>query len=150
MPELAQDAPIFDEIGAKYHEAWLAHWINDPHDIRPRSLMPRVFHGEEGNVDQRAADLAAYFASLGKPEEETQQTAAAENAPLGGALFANLGCIACHTTPDAKGGRLHGTRVSFPPEGKVAAPRADCLPQATGEELRLDADAKLQALGSGS
>ena len=40
MPELAQDAPLFDELGAKYNEAFLAHWINDPHTIRPHSLMP--------------------------------------------------------------------------------------------------------------
>jgi mono/diheme cytochrome c family protein len=107
MPELAQDAPIFDEMGAKYKEAWLAHWINDPHDIRPRTLMPRVFHGEEGKVDQRAADLAAYFVSLGKPEED-EAAPAADNAPLGGALFANLGCIACHSTPDTKDKDIHG------------------------------------------
>ena len=100
MPELAQDAPIFDELGAKYNEAFLAHWINDPHAIRPHSLMPRVFAGEAGKVDQRAADLAAYFASLGKADATKP---APENAPLGGALFANFGCIACHTTPDFAG-----------------------------------------------
>ena len=104
MPELAHDAPLFDELGSKYHEAFLAHWINDPHSIRPGSLMPRVFTGKEGEVDQRAADLAAYFASTGKPDE-TQL--AKENAPLGGALFANLGCIACHTTPDVQGKDEH-------------------------------------------
>ena len=114
MPELAQDAPLFDEPGAKYNEAFLAHWINDPHTIRPHALMPRVFPGEAGKVDQRAADLAAYFASLGKRDDTKP---APENAPLGGALFANLGCIACHTTPDFSGEDEHA-RV---PLGHVAA-----------------------------
>ncbi|HEX8311048.1 MAG TPA: c-type cytochrome [Chthoniobacteraceae bacterium] len=100
MPELAQDAPVFDDLGAKYNETWLAHWINDPHSIRPRSIMPKVFHAPEGKVDQKAADLAAYFVSLGKAEEAKVNP---DNGPLGGVLFANLGCIACHSTPDAQG-----------------------------------------------
>ncbi len=100
LPELAQDAPQFGELGAKFHEPWLAAWINDPHAIRPHALMPRVFTGgQPGAIDQRAADLAAYFVSLGqraatKPLDEALL-------PQGGALFANLGCIACHPRPDA-------------------------------------------------
>lgn len=104
MPELAQDAPVFDELGSKYNETWLAHWINDPHSIRPRSLMPKVFHAPEGKVDQRAADLAAYFVSMGKADGTAPGT---ENVPLGGSLFANFGCIACHSKPDAEGTDPH-------------------------------------------
>lgn len=105
MPELAQDAPVFDELGAKYNEAWLAQWINDPHAIRPHALMPRVFASKPGEVDQRAADLAAYLVTLGKRDDTAP---AADNAPLGGALFANFGCIACHTTPDFNGADENG------------------------------------------
>jgi len=104
MPELAHDAPVFDELGAKFNEAWLAHWISDPHSIRPGTLMPRIFHGAEGKVDQRAADLAAYFIAQGKRDETAP---AEENAPLGGALFANLGCVGCHTPPSAQGEDEH-------------------------------------------
>ncbi len=53
MPELAQDAPLFDAIGDKYREAWLAAWINDPHSIRPHALMPKVFAGEAGKTPWR-------------------------------------------------------------------------------------------------
>ncbi len=105
LPELAQDAPLFDAIGGKFQEAWLAAWISDPHSIRPRSLMPRIFAGEAGKIDQRAADLAAFFVSTspaleGKPVDSSL-------ADSGGALFANLGCIACHTKPDADGQDSH-------------------------------------------
>ena len=68
MPELAQDAPTFGEFGSRYNEAWLAHWINNPHDTRPNTLMPRVFTGPKDQVDQRAADLAAYLVSMGDEE----------------------------------------------------------------------------------
>ncbi len=115
-PELAQTAPLFNEPGAKFRENFLAHWINDPRSIRPHALMPRVF-SDDG---QSAADLAAYLVSLGKKDDTAP---APENAPLGGALFANFGCIACHTTPDFEGEDEHG-RV---PLGHVKAkwqPRA--------------------------
>jgi mono/diheme cytochrome c family protein len=101
FPELGQDAPLVGELGAKFNETWLAHWIGNPHDVRPRSLMPRVFSlSADGKIDQRARDLAAYFVAQGKRDETAP---AAENAPLGGALFATLGCIACHTPPDFQG-----------------------------------------------
>jgi mono/diheme cytochrome c family protein len=99
-----QDAPRFEDLGAKFNEGWLAHWINDPHSIRPHSLMPRVFPGEPGKVDQRAADLAAFLSSLGHRDDPPTS---AEKAPQGGAIFANLGCIACHTTPDFTGTDEH-------------------------------------------
>ena len=101
MPELAQDAPLFTDLGAKFNEAWLAQWIGDPHSIRPGSLMPRLFPVDaSGQIDQRARDLAAYFVAQGKRDDTAP---APENAPLGGTLFANFGCIACHTTPDFQG-----------------------------------------------
>jgi mono/diheme cytochrome c family protein len=102
MPELAQDAPVFAEIGAKYRETWLAHWISDPHSIRPHALMPRLFATKRGEVlAQEAADLAAYFAAASAmPEAKPIDEALV---PAGGALFANLGCIACHPTPNADG-----------------------------------------------
>ncbi len=105
MPELAQDAPAFGEFGSRYNETWMAQWISNPHTIRPRSLMPAVFGHPEGNkVDPRAADLAAYLASLGVKSDAKPAEA---DVPLGGALFANLGCIACHTPPEYEGQDEH-------------------------------------------
>ena len=96
MPELAQDAPILANLGERYTQAYLLAWIQDPHAYRPGSLMPKVFSGDLAKPDSRAVDLAAYLASQGTPVggkvDATQST-------TGGALFANLGCIACHTTP---------------------------------------------------
>ncbi len=105
MPELAHDAPVFDDLGAKDRETWLAHWINDPHSIRPHSLMPRVFTGKPDQIDQRAADLAAFFTASGKADETAP---AGDLVSPGGALFANLGCIACHTAPDFTDKDEHG------------------------------------------
>jgi mono/diheme cytochrome c family protein len=105
MPELAQDAPTFDNVGAKFQEPWLAAWIADPHAIRPRTLMPKVFAGEAAEIAQRAADLAAYFVSTSTPVESKPLDLGL--ADQGGALFANLACVACHTKPDADGQDAH-------------------------------------------
>ncbi len=104
MPELAQDAPAFGEFGSRFNEAWLAHWINNPHDTRPGSLMPRVFTGPKDQVDQRAADLAAYLVSMGARKDAAVSE---DDVPLGAALFANLGCISCHSQPGQTGDDEH-------------------------------------------
>jgi mono/diheme cytochrome c family protein len=97
MPELAMDAPALSDAGARFNRGWLAAWINDPHAMRPNAHMPRLFKGS--GFDPRAADIAAYIASLGNPPNAAL---AAGKASDGGRIFANLDCIACHTPPDAK------------------------------------------------
>ena len=97
MPELAQDAPLLANLGERYTPAFLVAWIQNPHAFRPGSLMPQVFPGDIAKPDIRAADLAAYLAAQGAPAPAKPVDPAA--AAAGGALFANLGCIACHTQP---------------------------------------------------
>jgi mono/diheme cytochrome c family protein len=98
MPELGQNAPLLSELGTKYKSAFLADWIADPHAVRPHSLMPKVFTGADAN--QKSADLAAMLTQGATPKAETLDL---KLAPQGGALFANLGCVACHQRPDAEG-----------------------------------------------
>jgi cytochrome c2 len=102
MPELAQNAPLLAELGTKYKTAFLADWIHDPHAVRPHTLMPKVFGG--AGAEQKAADLAAMLAQGAAPKAETLDL---KLAPQGGALFANLGCVACHQRPDAEGKDAH-------------------------------------------
>jgi cytochrome c551/c552 len=115
MPELSQGAPILANYGERMKESYLAAWIQDPHHFRPGTLMPRVFPaGKDGAIDPRAADLAAFLVSQGTPAPEPAFTPA--QAAKGAALFANLGCLACHTQPDAA--QVAGNRL---PLGHLAA-----------------------------
>jgi mono/diheme cytochrome c family protein len=91
------DAPSLTDAGARFNQAWLAAWINDPHSLRPGAHMPRLFHGDQ--IDPKAADIAAYLVTLGV---EPQDAEPAGNVPDGGRIFANLDCIACHTPPGGK------------------------------------------------
>ena len=98
MPEHGQNAPLLAELGLKYRAEWIADWIRDPHAIRPHTLMPKLFSGADAG--QKAADLAAMLTQGATAKAETLDL---KLAPQGGALFANLGCVACHQRPDAEG-----------------------------------------------
>ena len=108
MPELAQDAPLLSNLGERYTPAFLVAWIQNPHAFRPGSLMPQVFPGDAAKPDPRVVDLAAYLSAQGTPAPAKPIDPA--QAVLGGALFANLGCIACHSEPGVTvtdaGGRI--------------------------------------------
>lgn len=99
MPELGQNGPLLADLGSKFKTGFLVDWIADPHRFRPHSLMPKVFTGADAG--QKAADLVAVLAQGAPPVAD--KPLAAKLIPLGGALFANLGCIGCHQRPDATG-----------------------------------------------
>jgi len=96
MPELATDAPSFENIGTRLRPDWMTRWIADPKALRPTATMPKMFHGGAG----QARDVAAYLATLGHETDAAEAPAAAESIASGGRIFANLGCVGCHTRPD--------------------------------------------------
>jgi len=102
MAELGQNAPLLSELGTKYRPEFIADWIFNPPAVRPHTLMPKVFTGTDAN--QKAADLAAMLTQGAAPKEDALDL---KLAPQGGALFANLGCVACHQRPDATGAEAH-------------------------------------------
>lgn len=99
MPELAADAPSLARIGGRVKEEWLAHWVQDPHALRPQATMPKMLAPTEKGPGQEARDLAAYLASLDAAAEKPEPAPAEETVNKGARLFAHLGCIACHLKP---------------------------------------------------
>lgn len=106
MPELGQLAPLLSGFSTKYNPDFLTEWIADPHSIRPGTHMPKVFTGPD--AAQKAADVAAALSQGDAPKPGAKPKA--EDGLVGGALFANLGCIGCHQRPDAEvdGSPSHG------------------------------------------
>jgi cytochrome c2 len=62
--------------------------------------MPALLKG--ASAEGTARDIAAFLAGTGKPEADPVFESADSTA--GAALFGNLGCIACHSTPKSKPG----------------------------------------------
>jgi cytochrome c1 len=118
MPELAADAPDLAAVGGRLNAGWMAAWINHPHGLRPTAHMPRLFKpagGDDAAVDPRAADAAAYLATLAAPAADkaivdgaapaggaAPAAAGDEVVARGGQLFSTLNCITCHRQPAAQ------------------------------------------------
>ena len=98
MPELGQNAPLLVDVGARFNQDWLAQWIVNPHQFRPGSLMPALLSGP--SAGQQAADIAAFLSNQGNAPGGELPDGVSEGAKL----FGNLGCIACHSTPQSKVG----------------------------------------------
>lgn len=92
MTELLSSAPDLMDAGARFHQEWMAAWIQDPRGARPGATMPHLPLSKE-----QAGDVAAYLASLGKPVETKLNE---DKVATGGGLFGSLGCVGCHTSPD--------------------------------------------------
>jgi cytochrome c2 len=101
MPELTMDAPSLAGIGDRLHEGWIAKWVIQPTAMRPTATMPALFgHASVKDAvaagDTRPWDVAAYLGSL----SGNAVPAPKGDVKRGGKLFDQLGCIACHTSPD--------------------------------------------------
>ena len=100
MPELAMDAPSFEELGACRNQDWMARWIADPKVLRTAAHMPKLFPGDSAKANSEA--IATFLASLrstGLPSPGKEPERA--KAESGKKLFETLHCIACHNAPDS-------------------------------------------------
>lgn len=128
MPELMATGPELLDTGARFRPEWIAAWVENPKAVRADARMPHL-----GLSKEQSADIAAYLAGIGKaPEPSDKDKPVAEKAAAGGALFASIGCIACHTTPDFTGEDTHGRTP-------LAQTKAKFYPAALREFLQVPA-----------
>ena len=100
MPETAEIGPILFGTGERSSEEWLRRWIADPHAINPATQMPALVDASTDEGRQQTSDLAAYLVSM-KTANVTQAFLPDSSlAREGGAHFHELGCVACHNSPD--------------------------------------------------
>lgn len=96
VPEIAMDAPSFEDLGRRRREDWVRQWILDPPSMRATATMPRMVRGSAAGDEARA--MAAWLGSLRSATPEPSPTG---NAGVGRALFETLQCATCHTAPGA-------------------------------------------------
>src|SRR5579883_2584723 len=84
-----RDVPSLAAVGARFRRGWIAGFLLEPHDLRPRlsATMPRLAFTAE-----QARDVAAYLA----PEDEAPSALDALDLERGRLLFAMRGCATCH------------------------------------------------------
>ncbi|MDB4341126.1 cytochrome c, partial [Akkermansiaceae bacterium] len=100
MPELKYAGPNLTGIGSRANQSWLTRWIAQPDKLKPTTTMPAMVDHTKPEGAQAAADIGAYLASL-ITEEKATSGPDLSLAQKGGEHFHKLGCIACHSKPDA-------------------------------------------------
>ncbi|HEX8915428.1 MAG TPA: c-type cytochrome [Humisphaera sp.] len=131
MPEATADAPDLSSIGSRLNKDWVAAWVNNPHALRPTAHMPRLFApaagGDDAAIDPRAADVAAYLATLAGAAPTAKFESTDEKVALGGQLFTHLNCIVCHEQPGAQANAA-GAAPGAAPEPDPNADPTDAPP----------------------
>ena len=100
VPELKDSGPNLAGIGSRVSREWLTRWIAQPDLLKPTTTMPAMVDHTKPEGAQAAADIAAYLATL-TSEDPVPPAPALTLAQQGGQHFHELGCIACHSKPDA-------------------------------------------------
>ena len=90
MMEIKRVGPNLKEIPLKVRREWLPVWIQNPHEFRPNTKMPR-FRLEEDEVQA----IAAFIWQSGIENRLPRQPAG--NPARGQTLFESRGCMACHS-----------------------------------------------------
>jgi hypothetical protein len=90
-------APSLHAVGKLLRREWIARFLEEPHDLRPRlgATMPRL------RIDERdARDVAAYLAEAEDEEpyfaDERMADWTRSDPSSGRELYARLGCGTCH------------------------------------------------------
>ncbi len=95
--------PDLRNVKTKLDGDWIARWVDDPRDFRPKTQMPRVFHltntSSPEDVKRNHAAIHSISAYLMKHsgEIELKQPPVKGNAGNGEKLVKTVGCTGCHT-----------------------------------------------------
>jgi len=95
----ARGIPSLEGMGDRLNSDWIRAWVLAPRSLRPDATMPSMLTGLNDEARQQAAaDLAAYLMTLHDTASEGSAAPSLdeETVERGGALYEDLGCIACH------------------------------------------------------
>ena len=114
----SRKSPRLAEVGRRVHPEFLRAFIENPHHVKPGTLMPDVLEGKTAAKKKEVAEAITHFlVSLNKGEEFKLRTPDAVAAEFGEKLFHSVGCVACHSPRDASGKEL--LRQSSVPLGEL-------------------------------
>jgi cytochrome c551/c552 len=117
--QMRKVGPSLRHLGAKAEGPWIASWTEEPKAFRRSTRMPQFFklanqrdvHAQKFNPLELAG-MTQYLLGKSQPLELlTPPEGYQPNAERGKTLFANKGCVACHTHAE-----LDGVAADFGPD----------------------------------
>lgn len=97
-------APDLSKVGSRVTPEYLKAFLTAPHEVKPGTLMPDVFHASEAAARDGAVDYLVHFlVSQGGPIEPAQTGGDVRLVNEGRELFHKVGCVACHAPEDKQG-----------------------------------------------
>ncbi len=97
-----KEAPVLSGAGSRLTPDFIKNFVADPSSVHHGTTMPGMLGGLSAEIrDEVAADISAYLSSLkGTPPPMVE----ADADPYDGKeIFANIGCVACHSPRDEAG-----------------------------------------------
>lgn len=118
---LPKVGPYLRRIRAKLEPGWLVRWIENPHEVRPRTKMPNFMF-----TRQQAMAIAAYLLHASAPESDAWllrhpsvdgriDPSHREQTARGKELVESLGCTACHGLAEGESPALLGENKDIAP-----------------------------------
>src|SRR5262249_26827892 len=134
-----RDTPSLTASNKRLKRSWIASFLQDPHDLRPRlaATMPRL-----ALTAEQARDIAAY---LGAPEDAPTAAPPQGDAARGRALIEAKGCPSCHAFTGVP--KLAGA-APLKPNEKGVAPSLTLAPDLRNARERLSPEALIGWLRS--
>ncbi|GIX03493.1 MAG: hypothetical protein KatS3mg113_0499 [Planctomycetaceae bacterium] len=111
--------PSLRHLASKALPGWIQHWTEEPKRFRPTTRMPQFYKltNLQDELGQKwtpveLAGIAEYLLAKSEPLETLSPLEGYQpNAERGRELFAQKGCLACHSHPD-----FPGMQADFGPE----------------------------------
>jgi len=97
---VSRPAPVLFTTHNPTSAGWLKRWLDDPHSLKPGTIMPDLLHGLDQKDKAHAVEaLRHYLVSLTPPLGN--RAVFIGDANKGKKLYQTIGCAQCHS-PDAK------------------------------------------------
>ena len=95
-------APDLTEAGLRITPQYLRHYLSNPHQIKPGTTMPDLFHASATAAKTGAVDFLVHFlVSQGGPIADPVGAGTKELVEQGRKLYESVGCVACHSPEKA-------------------------------------------------
>lgn len=100
----AKVAPNLSRAGERLMPKYIREFLSNPHELKPGTTMPDLFHASDAGPKAGAIDFLTHFlVSRGGPIKPSITPVNRAAADEGKKLFHSIGCVACHAPENAEG-----------------------------------------------